>query len=225
MSSNDTSGAAGRSTDQLIAGLAQGLAPVRPLAPPVTRALAWLAGFAVVAAAVVAWTHALPRFLAHTAGFTATLECAATLATGIVAIVSAFYLSLPDRSPLWRWAPLPPLALWLASSGLGCLQHGIGLGPAGARFGESPHCFLFIIGASVPLAAVLYVVLRRSRPLEPLPVALMAALGVAALAAFVLQFFHGFDTTVIDFAFHLAALGIVLAGANVFQRRLAVAAP
>jgi hypothetical protein len=67
---------------------------------------------------------------------------------------------------------------------------------------------------------VLYTVLRRSRPLEPLPVAVMAALGVAALAAFVLQFFHGFDTTVIDLAFHLAALGTVLAFANVAQRRL-----
>jgi hypothetical protein len=210
----------GGSTEQLIAGLAQGLEPVRPLAPPVTRALGWLAGFAVVAATLVAWTHALPRFLAHTAGFVTAIECAATLATGITAVVAAFYLSLPDRSPLWRYAPLPPLVVWLASSGAGCLQHGLGLGPVGERFGDSPGCFLFIVGASVPLAAVLYTVLRRSRPLEPLPVAVMAALGVAALAAFVLQFFHGFDTTVIDLAFHLAALGTVLAFANVAQRRL-----
>jgi hypothetical protein len=211
----------GGSTEQLIAGLAQGLAPVRPLAPPVTRALGWLAGFAVVAAILVAWTQALPRFLAHTADVGTAIECAATLATGITAVVAAFYLSLPDRSALWRYAPLPPLLVWLASSGLGCLQHGLGLGPAGKRFGESPGCFLFIVGASVPLATVLYAVLRRSRPLEPLPVAIMAALGVAALAAFVLQFFHGFDTTVIDLAFHLAALGTVLAFANVAQRRLA----
>jgi hypothetical protein len=218
--SNERSGE-GRSTEQLIAGLAQGLEPVRPLAPPVTRALAWLGGFALLAATLVAWTHALPRFLAHIAPFTTAIECAATLLTGITAVVAAFYLSLPDRSPLWRWAPLPPLALWLASSGLGCLQHGIGLGPAGSRFGESPGCFLFIVGASVPLAAVLFAVLRRSRPLEPLPVAFTGALGVAALAAFVLQFFHGFDTTVIDLAFHLAALGTVLAFANVVQRRLA----
>jgi hypothetical protein len=194
---------------------------VRPLAPPVTRALGWLAGFAVVAATLVAWTGALPRFLAHVAPFTTALECAATLLTGITAVVAAFYLSLPDRSPLWRYAPLPPLLVWLTSSGAGCLQHGLGLGPPGQRFGESPGCFVFIVGASVPLAVVLYAVLRRSRPLEPLPVAIMGALGVAALAAFVLQFFHGFDTTVIDLAFHLAALGTVLAFANVAQRRLA----
>jgi len=218
--SNERSGE-GRTTEQLIARLAQGLAPVRPLAPPVTRALAWLGGFALLAATLVAWKHALPRFLVHVAPLTNSLECAATLLTGITAVVAAFHLSLPDRSPLWRWAPLPPLALWLASSGLGCLQHGLGLGPAGKRFGESPGCFLFIVGTSVPLAAVLFAVLRRSRPLEPLPVAFTGALGVAALAAFVLQFFHGFDTTVIDLVFHLAALGTVLALANVVQRRLA----
>jgi xanthosine utilization system XapX-like protein len=227
MERNDTSALAGlpgtarSSTEQLIAGLASGLVAVRPLAPPVTRALLWLAGYAALVAALVAWRHALPRFLAHTADLTTAIECAATLATGITAVVAAFYLSVPDRSPLWRYAPLPPLALWLASSGLGCLQHGVGLGPAGERFGESPGCFVFIVGASLPLAAVLYSLLRRARPLSPLPVALVGALGVAALAAFVLQFFHGFDTTVIDLAFHLAALGTVLALAKVARRLLA----
>jgi hypothetical protein len=231
MEMNDTSAVAGEagvargSTEQLIAGLAHGLAPVRPLAPPVTRALLWLAAYAAAVAALVAWRHALPQFQAHTADFTTAIECAATLATGITAVVAAFYLSLPDRSPLWRYAPLPSLALWLASSGMGCLQHGLGLGPAGERFGESPGCFIFIVGASLPLAAVLYGVLRRARPLSPMPVALVGALGVAALAAFALQFFHGVDTTVIDLAFHLAALGTVLALANVAQRRFSVAAP
>lgn len=214
-------GEARGSTEQLIAGLASGLRPVRPLAPPVTRALLWLAGYALAVAAVVVGFQALPRFLAHTADFTTAIECAATLATGITAVVAAFYLSLPDRSPLWRYAPLPPLALWLASSGASCFHNGLGLGPTGERFGESPHCFAFIVAASLPLAAVLYTMLRRTRPLAPLPVALVGALGVAALAAFVLQFFHGFDTTVIDLAFHLAALGTVLALSGIARRVLA----
>jgi hypothetical protein len=100
--------------------------------------------------------------------------------------------------------------VWIATSALGCLQYGIGLGPAGDRLGESGHCFMFIVLVSVPLAALLSAALRRARPLEPLPVALTAALGVAALAAFTLQFFHRFDTTLIDLTLHLAAVGAVM---------------
>ena len=134
-------------------------------------------------------------------------------------MVAAFYLSLPDRSSLWRYAPLPPLALWIATSSLGCLEYGLGWGPAGDRLGESLHCFRFIIAVSVPLALLLYVVLRRARPLQPLPVALTAALGVAALAAFVLQFFHPFDSTVIDLTLHGAAMLVVI-GVAAASRRL-----
>ena len=138
---------------------------------------------------------------------------------GLVAVVAAFHASVPGRSELWRYAPLPPLAIWIASSGLGCLAHGLGLGPPGDRLGESASCFMFIVVASLPLALLLLLALRRARPLEPIVVALVATLGVAAISAFVLEFFHPFDTTVIDLLSHLAAVAtLVLLGA--FARRL-----
>ena len=194
---------------------------MRPLRPPVVRALLWLAGASLlIGAALLRWAN-LDLFMARNAEPRMALECAATLLTGITAVVAAFYLSVPDRSSLWRYAPLPPLALWVATSGLGCLQYGFGMGPAGDRLGESLHCFRFIIMVSVPLALLLYVVLRRARPLQPLPVALTAALGVAALAAFVLQFFHPFDSTVIDLTMHAAAVLVVLGLAAASRRLLA----
>ena len=210
-----------RTTDELIGALRQGLAPVRPLRPPVLRALRWLGMVTlIVGAAVLRWAN--PAIIAaRTADPRLALECAAALLTGITAVLAAFYLSLPDRTRLWRYAPLPPLLLWIATSGLGCLQYGSGLGPAGDRFGESSHCFVFIVLVSAPLAVLLYAVLRRARPLEPLPVALSAALGVAALAAFVLEFFHPFDTTVIDLSAHLAAVAAVVALAALSRRALA----
>jgi hypothetical protein len=208
------------STDGLISDLGAQLRPMRPLAPPVLRALGWLALVALVAGAFIAWRHALPRFVARNANPATALECAAMLLTGIVAVVAAFHASIPGRSPAWRWAPVPPLLVWLAGSGLGCLHNGLGLGAASDRFGESPGCFLFIVVTSLPLALGLGGLLRRARPLEPLPVALLGALGVAALAGFVLQFFHPFDTTVIDLLFHAAAVGTVLALAGGVRRAL-----
>jgi hypothetical protein len=210
-----------RDTEQLIAALSAGLAPVRPLRPPLLRALLWLAPVGLlIGIAIVRWAN-LAVFAARYAEPRPALEFAAILLTAMAAVVAAFHLSLPDRSSLWRYAPLPPLALWIATSGLGCLRHGLGWGAAGERFGESPHCFAFIVAVSLPLAALLYAVLRRARPLQPLPVALTAALGVAALAAFTLQFFHPFDTTVIDFALHSAAMLVVVAFAGSMRRALA----
>jgi hypothetical protein len=50
--------------------------------------------------------------------------------------------------------------------------------------GRSANCFRFILGVS--LALTLVPLLRRAPPLAPMRI---AALGIAALAAFVLQFF------------------------------------
>jgi hypothetical protein len=207
-------------TEQLIGSLAHGLQPVRPMLPPAVRSLLWLAGAALAIALAVLGFANLDVFAARSADPRLALECAAILLTGVSAVMAAFHLSLPDRSELWRYAPLPPLALWIGTSSLGCLRNGLGLGASGDRLGESPHCFAFIIAVSVPFAALLYLALRRARPLQPLPVALYGALGVAALAAFTLQFFHPFDTTLIDFALHAAAVLVVLALGAATRRAL-----
>lgn len=205
-------------TEQLIASLGQGLRPVTPLRPPQWRALLWLAPLGALVLVVVLRYADLAAMASRVAQPRVALECVAALLTGIVAVVSAFYLSLPDRSDRWRFAPLPPLALWLACSGAGCLQNGLGLGPAGDRLGESGSCFRFILMVSVPTAVLLFTVLRRARPLQPLRVALCGALGVAALAAFVLEFFHPFDVTLIDLAMHALAVVLVIGVAALFRR-------
>jgi hypothetical protein len=153
------------------------------------------------------------------------IELIATLMTGVAAVLAAFELSLPDRSTAWSLLPLPSLALWVASSGYGCYRHWIVFGPGGWELGESVYCLRFILAVSLPLGLSLLLLLRRAAPLAPVRVAAVGGLGVAAIAAFVLQFFHPFDATFIDLGVHLAAVGVVVAIASATGRFAPARAP
>jgi len=193
---------------------------VQVLRSPALRALLWLAFVGVVTAALILRYAHMSSVLQRLAVPRVAVECVATALTAVTAIVAAFELSVPDRSPRWAWLPLPPFLLWLAASGLGCLRNGLSLrGPEGF-LGDSPHCFMFITSASVPLAVGLFWMLRRARPIDPLPVAAIGTLGVAATAAFILEFFHPFDVTVIDLTWHLSAVGLVVLLGTAWRRPL-----
>jgi hypothetical protein len=203
-------------TDELIERLAGELRPVRRLAPPAVRALRWLTVFAAIVAAVL-MRYADWGVFAHRMAMTRVcVECIAIALTGVTAVLAAFMRSVPGRSAWWAALPVAPGLAWLGASGLGCLQNGLSLHGPGGFLGESTHCFVFIVGVSVPLSIAMLAALRRARPIAPLPVATLGMLGVAALAAFVLEFFHPFDVTVIDLTLHVAAMGVVVAvGAGV----------
>jgi hypothetical protein len=198
-------------TPQLIDSLAADAKPVRRLRPPLVRAAIWLGAFVGIVAAVTWTTGSWPLMLERLRLTRFALEMAATLLTGVAAVAAAFYLSLPDRSRFWMLLPLPPLALWLASSGYGCYQNWIADGPQGWRLGRSSDCFIFILTMSVPVGIALYLALRRALPLDPLRVMAVGGLGVAGLAAAALQFYHPFDVTIVDLAVHATAVLIVVA--------------
>ena len=206
-------------TDDLIASLAADAKPVRRLRSPLARALGWLAAFVAMVAIVTVVTNAWPALLARLGDHSFAVEMAATFVTGLAAVVAAFYLSVPDRSRFWTFLPLPPLALWLGSSGYQCYRNWIEFGPQGWRLGRSGDCFIFILTMSIPVALALYWVLRRAVPLDVTRVLMIGGLGVAALSAATLQFYHPFDVTVIDLAIHVIAVGIVIAVTTMVGRR------
>jgi hypothetical protein len=212
------------STDQLIEQLSEELRPVQPLPPPGVRALLWLAVCGALCVGLILRFGHPAMYLHRFAVPRIAVETIATALTAIAATWAAFELSVPDRSPRWVWLPLPPFLLWLAASGLGCLQNGFSLGGAGGVSGDSAHCFRFIVVVSVPLGVGLFWRLRRARPIDPLPVAALGTLAAAASAAFLIQFFHNFDVTVIDLAFHLAAVGLVVLVGTALRRPLLNAA-
>lgn len=210
-------------TDQLIARLSAGAAPVTRLRHPMARAATWLCATALGAAIVIYAAADLSIFMDRAHDMRHRIELAATLATGILAILAAFEMSLPDRSRAWILLPAPALIAWIATAGLGCLESWIHGTPT--DMAETAECFAVIVGTSIPLGIVLSWMLLRAKPLAPAAVAAMGGLGVAGIAAFLLQFFHPFDVTVIDLAIHAIAVGLVVAVSAVSSRKLAAARP
>lgn len=209
--------------DDLIRRLAGDAGPVRRLRPPLTRAALWLFAVAILSAVTVATFADAGLFLSRAADTYLLVELIATLLTGVAAIVAAFHLSLPDRSTGWVLLPLPPLLLWIASSGYSCWRHWLVYGPEGWSLGESADCFRMILGASLPLGVGLFLVVRRARPLAPVPVAIAGGLGIAAISAVLLQFFHPFDVTFLDLGVHIVAVGLVILGSAASSRFLKAA--
>jgi hypothetical protein len=197
-------------TDDLIESLAAELRPVQRLRAPALRALGWLLTI-LVGGSLIVWRYAdMTVFMHRMAVPRVALELTGSALTAITAVIAAFELSIPGRRSRWGLLPVAPFLLWLGASGLGCLANGLGLNSAPSANGESAHCFMFIAGTSLPLALALFWMLRRARPIAPTPVAAFGTLGVAAMAASLLQFFHPFDITVIDLGFHVAAVGFVM---------------
>jgi len=194
-------------TDGLIDELCGTLQPVKRLRSPYLRAAFWLGVTAILAAILVARFADMPTFVRREGADTKLeVETVATLVTGILAVLAAFMVSLPDRPRAWLLLPVPSFALWLGSSSYGCWRHWIAGGRSGLEMGEGLHCFTWIVALGIPLGISLFLLLRRARPLAPAPVAAMAGLGAASIAAFLLQFFHPFDVTFVDLGMHFAAV-------------------
>ncbi len=209
--------------DRLISDLASGLTPVKRLRPPLVRALGWLAvvAVAVIALAMIADLSALERRLVATPDMW--LAVAGSGLTAILAAIAAFQLSVPDARRAWALLPLPAALLWIGASGVGCLRAWLVPGTHVADISETRDCLMFIVGLSVPLSALLIVMLRRACPLQPGLTAVIAGLAAAAAAATLLNFFHPFDAAVTDLAVHAGAVALVIAVNRAFSERLLAA--
>lgn len=205
--------------DRLIGTLAAELRPVRRLPAPPLRALAWLLLVAVFAGALALFADRAAMWHRLAASPDMWLAALGSLATMAAAALAAFELSVPGRSRAWALLPLPAAALWVGASGLGCLRAAVLPGTHVAAIGEARDCLVFIIGLSVPLAAALFVMLRRAYPLAPALTAAMAGLASAAAAATLLNFFHPFDAAATDLAVHAVAVALVVVAAQALGRR------
>lgn len=212
-------------TDDLISRLSAELRPVRRLAPPMRRAAGWLGFATLLIAAAVAVFGLRPDFAERLRDASEIVQWVASAATGVLATIAAFQLSLPDRSPRWILLPLPAAAAWVGTLGLGCLAEVARVGPAALWPGFSPGCMAFVLGLGLPLAGSLVWMLRYAVAIRPVPVAVMGGLAGAALSAAGLWLFHELEGAAEALVWHagmtLVVVGILLAFGRSWERRAA----
>jgi hypothetical protein len=207
-------------TEQLIDALVERAAPVRRLSPPLARAGLWL-GFAGLALALLVAIHGLRTDLPielQRPVFRASL--AAALATGVLAAIAAFIVSLPDRSPGWMLLPAPALAAWLSTIGYGCLTDWVSMSPQGVQLGETARCFATLVLTSVPLSLAMLAMLRYAVLLRAHAVTLTGALAVAATTSLALSLAHPLDASAMILIWNLGTAALITALGGLLGRRL-----
>ena len=187
------------------------LVPVRRLPPPSLRTMGWLLVVAAIAAALL-MHYGVAGMTQRFAG-TPDLAWAGigAVLTAISAAWAAFALSVPGRRAAWAWVPLPAALLWIGASGLGCLRQVIAPGTQISTMHQSADCLVFIIGFSIPLSALMVVLLRRAYPLRPVLTAVLVGLASASASASLLEICHAYDAAATDLLTHAAAVALVVA--------------
>jgi len=197
-------------TDELIKRLAADLEPVRPLRPAWARALLWLGVALPYVAAVVFAKFRMDEAsqLGPDARFL--IEQVATLATAATAAIAAFWSAVPGFDRRMLLLPLPPLALWLASVGEGCVQDWFRLGADGLTIRPDWDCLPMAAMLGILPAVAILIMLRKALPLNPRLTLALAALAVASIANFGLQFAHLRDASIMVLVWHLGAAAVLL---------------
>jgi hypothetical protein len=169
-------------TDELIASLTNRLEQVRPIAPPPLRAGAMIVIATALIAVLAAMRGMRVDFAAQMHDPAFMVQIAGAWLTGAAATLAAFEISLPDRSARWSILPLPAILLWLTGFAVGCLGHWIAIPPDAPVMEDSRRCLQTIGMASLPLAIVLWLMLRTARPLRLGGTAWLASLAIAGFA-------------------------------------------
>jgi hypothetical protein len=207
-------------TPELIDALVECATPVRRLRPPHVRAALWLA-FAGLILALLAIGHGVRTDLAerlHQPAYAVSI--AAALATGVLAAIAAFAISLPDRSRWWLMLPVPALAVWVTTIGYDCFADWVSIGPDGIHVGDELRCFALLVLTSVPLAIALAAMVRYAALLRGGAVAMMGGLAVATITATALSLFHDHDASAMILLWNLGTAALITGASCLFGRRI-----
>lgn len=207
-------------SEELIRRLAASAQPVRRLPHPLWRAMTWFMLSLSYAAALVFAMGLRPDFSARMAEPRFLVEIFSALLTAMMAAAAAFCAGCPGR-PLWeRFAPLPFLAVWLASLGAGCWRDWVRFGADGLSVQPDFACFPAILAASLAPAILIFVMIRRGAPIAPYTTTGLATLAAAALGAAALRLFHTQDASVMVLVWQFGSVMVLTGIGALFGRRV-----
>lgn len=208
-------------THSLIEHLALRARPVRPLASPLHRTAIWLAVSACVILAILAVYGLRDGLGAVFASPPALLEWTGSLLTGVLAAYATFQVSVPGRARAWALLPVPALLVWMAGLGWGCLDDAARMGAAALALETATgECAIAIALTSIPLGAVLLLMVRHAGVVRPHLSALLAVLGAASLSAASVSLYHEGDTALMVLLWHAGAVAVLSLGSLAFGRPL-----
>lgn len=183
---------------------------------PAMRAILWMD--AVLLGALALDVGGMPPALGDGPSTWTWIVLAGSTLTAMLAALSAFELTVPGRGRAWLWLPAPALVVWIGASGLGCLAVPAGAEVWGDTVGEAAECLGFLLKTSLPLLALILLMLWRAAPSMPGRVLAMGAIASAGAAASLLALVHPHDAALLDLGAHAIALAIVLAISAVAAR-------
>lgn len=197
-------------TERLVASLVDDLRPVRPLRPPVVRAVSWLAAEIAIflAFAIIhgfrpdlAEQFAKPEFL---------FEWGAALLTAVVTAIATFHVSIPGQKGWWVEISATAIGVWILSLVLGAVAEVRALGLDGIVMRTSWECVEFLTGSGfLTIGAALYLV-RTGAASSPAATVMLTAISVTALASWNLELFHRLNTITQLLVWHLTTIIIIL---------------
>lgn len=208
-------------TSTLIEQLSARATPVRRLSSPLRRTLAWLLLAAAVITVVTASKGLRPGLLQSMAQGPMAMEWISSVVTGVLAAYAVFQISVPGRSPLWAWLPVPPMLLWISGLGWGCAADFVRIGSqAFAYQGADWGCARAITFISVPLGLAMLLMVRHAGGVRPASTAMLAALSAAAFSAAGVSLFHPGESALMVLLWHVGAVLLLSLLCWLFGRRL-----
>ncbi|SFI95503.1 NrsF family protein [Bradyrhizobium sp. Gha] len=207
-------------TSDLIQSLANAARPIRVIRPPLLRAGCWLL-IALVALVLLALEHGLRSDIANQLRNPSfVVGTTASCLTGALAALGCLMASLPDRSRYWLLLPLPPLAVWTATLGYGCLTDWVSYDAGGLRMGAAFQCFATVLLVSLPLSASIFVMLRHAARLRPTLLTLAAGLAVAGMTSTAMSLLYRLDATVMNLIWNLGTATLIVLIEAIVGRRV-----